>query len=470
MKLLEKVRHLQGIKGTNAKISFLEENRADASLTSFLSLTYEPTISYYLTPDKNAHTGVTDGADIDALLAEMKYTLAGRVKTGGAAKAYYQELLARTNADGRAIIDTVLNRDVKAGIAETSVNKVWPGLITAVPYMRCTLPGPAKVQEWPWGTEEFYAYSQLKADGMYANVNVENGRATITSRNGSVFLNGPWMEAIARQAIQAAVNITADYSPSYQFHGELLVKKDGKVMARKDGNGVMNSILQSGDMPEGGYTVVFAAWDAIPLPYAVAGGRLSTPYKTRFEGLKAAVELSADKETMYVLETRVVKTWQEAVDHFVDATTRGEEGTILKRHDAQWMDGDSREQVKMKISFPVDLVIKGFNPGNANGKHASTFGSIRGETREEEGVAPLVVGVSGMTDAVRREIHANRDNYMDMVMTVMSNAVIKARDGTYSLFLPRLVEVRRDKKVADSVAEVLEQFDAAMAGKKIAKP
>lgn len=469
MKLYEQLRQLQDTKGTNAKIAFLAENKGDTDLSAFLSLTYEPTITYYFTPDKKAKTGVVDGADLPALLVEMKNTLAERVKTGGAAKAYYQELLARTNAEGRVIIDTVLNRDIKAGIAESSVNKVWPGLVTAIPYMRCTLPGPAKVKEWQWQDPNFYAYSQLKADGMYANISVERGTVNITSRNGSVFLNGAWSDAICRQAEHIASAITPDFSPSYQLHGELLVVKDGRAMSRKDGNGVMNSVLQSGEMPAGDYKVVFACWDAIPLAFAVAGGRYSVPYKSRFEGLKAAVAV-ASTESIYCLETKVVRSLAEAVDHFVDATGRGEEGTVLKRWDAQWMDGDSREQVKMKVSFSVDLVITGFNPGDSNGKHANTFGSIKGETREEPGIAPLVVGVSGMTDAVRREIHANRDAYSGMIMTVESNAVIQARDGTYSLFLPRLIEVRRDKKTADSVAEAIEQFDAAMAGKKAVQP
>lgn len=468
MKLHDQLRHLQGLKGSNAKIAWLQENKEDAELRRLMALTYEPTVSYYFTPDKAAHTGITDGADIHSLLNEMAGMLGGRVKTGGAAKAYYQELLARTNAEGRAIIDAVLNRDVKAGIAETSVNKVWPGLVTQVPYMRCALPGPAKVKEWPWHDDAFFAYSQLKADGMYANISVDGNSTVLSSRNGQVFLNGPWMEAIGEQAKVIAQAISTDYSPSYQLHGEFLVRRDGKVLPRKDGNGIMNSVLQSGVMPGDDLEVVYAMWDAIPLAYAKAGGRWSQPYSQRFEGVKAAVANSGGA-AIYCLETKVVRSWDEAVAHFVDATTRGEEGTVLKRHDAQWMDGDSREQVKMKVSFKVDLVITGFNPGNANGRHASTFGSIQGETRAEEGITPLSVGVSGMSDAVRREIHANRDVYHGAVMTVESNAVVTARDGTHSLFLPRLVEVRRDKKAADTVAEVVEQFEAAMTGRQVVK-
>ncbi len=134
------------------------------------------------------------------------------------------------------------------------------------------------------------------------------------------------------------------------------------------------------------------------------------------------------------------------------------------------MDGDSREQVKMKVSFQVDLKIVGFNPGDPNGKHAATFGSLQCETDElGTTVAPLAVGVSGISDKMRKEISENRDNYRGKVVTVESNAVIMARGGTYSLFLPRLIEVRTDKLLADTLAHVKAQFDAAMAGKAVVK-
>lgn len=473
MNTADKIRHLQGLQGANAKLAFLQENRDDAALRQVLQLAYEPTISYYLTPDKKAHTGVTADADISVLLEDMRYTLGDRVKTGGAAKAYYQELLGRTDATGRFLIDAVLNRDVKAGIAETTINKVWPGLVTQIPYMRCTLPAVAKVQQWQWrkagDTEGFFAYSQVKADGMYANVNVEGERVTITSRNGSVFLSGVWSQNIARSAVAAAAHITGDSRPFYQFHGELLVKKDGKLLPRKDGNGIMNSVLQSGDAPDGGYEVVFVCWDAIPLSAAVSGGRWATPYQVRFTGLQKAVE-AFQSPAFTTVESRPVYTWKDAVDHFVEVTLRGEEGTILKRWDAQWMDGDSREQVKMKVSFQVDLKIVGFNSGDPNGKHAATFGSLQCETDElGTTVVPLAVGVSGMSDKMRKEISDNRDNYKGKVVTVESNAVIMARDGTYSLFLPRLIEVRNDKLLADNLAHVKAQFEAAVAGKAVVK-
>lgn len=476
MNTADKIRHLQGLQGANAKLAFLQENREDDALRQVLRLAYEPTFSYYLTPDKKAHTGVTADADVSILLEDMRYTLGDRVKTGGAAKAYYQELLGRTDATGRFLIDAVLNRDVKAGIAETTINKVWPGLVTQIPYMRCTLPAVAKVQQWQWQkageTEGFFAYSQVKADGMYANVNVGGERVTITSRNGSVFLSGVWSQNIARSALAAAAQITGDSLPFYQFHGELLVKKDGKLLSRKDGNGVMNSVLQSGDAPDSSYEVVFVCWDAIPMSAAVSGGRWATPYQVRYQNLATALEIVAAKggTGVTIVETRVVTTWAEAVEHFVEMTLRGEEGTILKRWDAQWMDGDSREQVKMKVSFQVDLKIVGFNPGDPNGKHAATFGSLQCETDElGTTVAPLAVGVSGISDKMRKEISENRDNYRGKVVTVESNAVIMARGGTYSLFLPRLIEVRTDKLLADTLAHVKAQFDAAMAGKAVVK-
>ena len=476
MNITEKILRLRTIQGSNAKLAFLQEHRGDELLRKVMYLAYEPTVSYYLTPDAKAVDGVSqDIGDVDALLTALHVNLATRAKTGNAAKTFYQELLARTNVDGRVIIDAVLNRDVKAGIAATSVNKVWPGLVTQVPYMRCSLPAVAKITSWPWAAQPdpahtFHAYSQIKADGMYANVVTSGDALQVTSRQGSVFLDGPWFDAI-REVLAAAGTwlVVNGGGSAFTFQGEMLVMRGGKVLSRKEGNGILNSLLISGEMPSD-CQVVFVCWDVIPSGAAVSGGRWTVPYGTRLETLAKSLEATTgDTDAVKIVETRVITTWQEAVDHFADAIARGEEGTIVKRHDAQWMDGDSREQVKMKVDFPVDLKIVGFNPGDPNGKHASTFGSLQCESVETDGGEPLRTGVSGMKDEMRRHIHANRDYYLGKIATVKSNAVITDKTGGYSLYLPRLQEIREDKTTADSLADCIAQFEAALQGKAFAK-
>lgn len=448
------VQSLRETKGSNAKLDLLRQHAGRDDLKRLMQLIYEPTINYFLTPVKTAMwtLGATGGMqDIEALCE----TLASRQKTGNAARAAYVETAARLDAGAFDLLVAIFDRDIRAGIAETSVNKIWPDLITIIPYMRCSLPKESKITEWGWGESGFEAYSQIKADGMFANVNVRAGQLEVTSRNGTTFIDGPWFDDIREAAVKTATRISGD-APR-QFHGELLVKHKGKVMPREAGNGILNSFLKTGEAPGADYTVVYVAWDTIPLESAVSGGAVAVSYAERYGSLVDGVR-AVTTGAFSVVETRVITTYAQAVDHFTEATQRGEEGTVVKHWNCPWEDGTSRFQVKMKVSFQVDLKIVGFNPGN--GKNAKTFGSLQCESEDGR----LQVGVSGMSDAMRALLNAEREFHTGKIVTVEANAVMST-NGVYSLFLPRLIEVRSDKRVADSIAKILDAFEDARMGR-----
>ena len=148
---------------------------------------------------------------------------------------------------------------------------------------------------------------------------------------------------------------------------------------------------------------------------------------------------------------------KEAYAHYFELVKKGFEGTIIKEPQGVWADGTSKEQVKLKVEFEVDLEITGFNAGN--GKNAATFGSIECKTSDKK----LAVNVPGFTDSERLRIHKIRNQLLGTIMTVKANSIMPpAASGVYSLFLPRFAEFRDDKRVADSLARVQEQFDAVI--------
>lgn len=467
MKPSEAIAALRATKGTNAKLAFLAENSDNEELREVVYATYEPTISYFVSPETMAKAGAKagripgDGEDPSVVIPALLKQLSGRELTGHAARDAYIAAAARLDAGGFDLLATIVGGDLKAGIAVTGLNKVWPGLITDVPYMRCCTLAASKLPEWEWGSADFVAYSQIKADGMYANVNFTSGMMQVSSRAGSIFMDGPWFDAIRQDCLAVARKLRGVPTPSVQFHGEMLVYMNGALLPRAKGNGVLNSILKTGENPGAEYRVAYVVWDQIPMEAAKAGGRFETPYAQRFGELEEAIKLTGAM-AVKLIETRVVKTYADAATHFIEAVKRGEEGTIVKRWDLVWEDGDSMDQVKMKISFMVDLVIKGFNPGK--GKNAALFGSLQCESS----CGQLKVGVSGMSDETRKQLSANREYYTDKVAVVEGNDILLT-DGVYSIFLPRLEEVRIDKYDADDLAACLAQLESAKNGEAIMK-
>jgi DNA ligase 1 len=454
MSLLDQISALQTAKGKE-KLTLLQDWRGDEVLKNYLYRVYEPTLSYFFKPLKGATAGVTERLHPDfsdgMVLGAISHFLTLR---GHAARDMYLELVEAMDEPTKKLFDYILHRDVKAGIAASTINKVWPGLITDVPYMRCATVEKGKPSAWPWGKDGFSAVAQLKADGMYANICVAEGVANgITSRNGNRFPQGPWCEPILSDLRVAEARRAAPHV----YNGELVVFKDGKPLPRQIGNGILNSLLNEGEWTgEDGMVVRFLAWDSLPLSEYNAGTRYKTPYKERLEALLDAVCLG---RYVSVIESKVVTTYEEALEDFMTRLAAGEEGTVLKRGDAIWMDGDSMEQVKMKVEFDCDLRVTGLNPGDPNGRHANTFGSLQCESA----CGKLAVGVSGMKDDLRKKISDNPGNYLGAIVRVTANDVMPpdAKTGISSLFLPRLDEFRSDKSNADDLDSILAALASA---------
>jgi ATP-dependent DNA ligase len=91
------------------------------------------------------------------------------------------------------------------------------------------------------------------------------------------------------------------------------------------------------------------------------------------------------------------------------------------------------------------MKVTGFLEGNE--KFADNLGAILCES--SEGSVQVKVG-SGLSDEDRKTIWENKDAYIGKFIEIESNGVILAEDGTYSLFLPRFIEVREDKTEADT--------------------
>jgi DNA ligase-1 len=130
---------------------------------------------------------------------------------------------------------------------------------------------------------------------------------------------------------------------------------------------------------------------------------------------------------------------------------RGEEGTIIKNFDHVWEDKRSKGLVKMKAEKDCDLEVIGFNPGK--GKNLGLIGSIICTSADNK----VEVSISGLTDALRKEITDNQADWIGRIVEVKYNERISSRTRTDvdSLFLPRFVELREDKDAANNSAEIL---------------
>jgi len=379
-----------------------------------------------------------------------------RESTGGNAAALIEFYMDKaTNEEWNGWYRKILIKDLGSGFSESTVNKAVKGTnkgyeIPVTPYMRCSLPEGSNMEEWDYSEG---VYSQIKADGMFAYVNVsKDGFVQITSRGGTV---------MPQDVLGIEVAAAATLKHGTSTHGELTIYRNGVMLERQIGNGILNSVSKGGSLGEG-EIVVFDCWDQIPLEAFVPKGKYNVPYHERYGHLNLQL-LAKESDQLKMIETKIVYSPDEALAHYRDARQRKLEGTVCKSRNAIWKDGTSKDQVKQKEVIDVELEVVGFTAGK--NKFAHLFGSLTCQSS----CGLLEVNASGIPDDLRNEIHNNRPEWMNKIVTIRSNGIMYSTKAgkKHSLFLPRLIEARDDKTVADSFAQIEAQFAAAIETEKV---
>jgi DNA ligase-1 len=439
--------------GKLAKEAFLRAQESNLILQEFLRVCYEQKVNLFM---KKIRFDLLNEDDVSAevrftfeLLNTIVDSLSNRRKRGNAAKSWIANIHASLQEPWeKELLELLIARDVKAGFSESTINKVWPGLVTDVPYMRCCLPKDAKLKNWNWSNG---VYSQIKADGMFENVDHhEDGTVTMMSRAGTPMPLDFFADIVAE--------VKAKVPRGYRLNGELLMLKDGVVLPRQIGNGHFNSIVNEGELDarDENLVPIYDAWDMIPLSEAKPKNKYKVRYEDRFAKLTKCLD---EAQFVKPIEYKIVYSIQEAYDHYKYALERGLEGTVIKHPDAIWEDTTSKFQVKLKLEAECEMEITEFTPGN--GKNAKLFGSVMLKSKCGQVIAKCG---SGIDDKLRKEMNAIKDQLIGKIITVKSNFLTppSGNKTTHSLFLPIFIEIRYDKNEADDLDKIKAQFEAAI--------
>jgi DNA ligase-1 len=417
--MLEVIDAIAATPGTLDKVALLAQHNCE-ELRRVLVAAYDTRLRYYIIdPEMPSGAGIHDlGDDTWCLLAKLSNRQAGR-------KELLEHMMG-LNPSAQELLRRVINKDLRADIGDSLINRAIPGLIYQPTYMRCSTVNEVDLRLWPWTSGVF---SQEKLDGMFVNIDYLGDAVVLHTRQGHVFDSAYFKELIN--------DIKGVLKEGVQYHGELMLEPivGGPFMARKTSNGIFNSCLKKGTGIPEGYRPVAILWDIKDS---------SMFYLDRYNFVKELCEKTTLK-TIRLVPTKMAASHAEALEHFKEITAAGGEGSVVKKAYFLWRDGTSRDQVKLKKEATCELRVTGYKPGK--GAFAATFGSL--ECISEEG--DLVVNVSGFTEAERQMIWNNIDDYMFNVITVKFESVSQDKKGKYSLSQPRFEELRLDKDDADTL-------------------
>ena len=440
MSLYQQISELLATQGNNAKIEVIQKFKGDALFIDYLSMMYSPRLNFYI--QKYNMPDVDGNDDFGNAHLDMMQEFYNREVTGNAAITRMDEIASSLNSEGKLLLGYLIDRGLRGGIGIRMINKamgcefIWDA---DSHYMRCSLPSDKISAKIDWSN----MVSQPKLDGGYYEVGSSIG---IRTRAGNTF--HPDCAPIDKSIVESIDGI---------LMGEIVIYENGNPLPRKISNGMMNSLMQ-GTPLEPQYQPIYHVWDW----KETDGKQCDINYVTR---LNKVQEIVKDfRPSIVVVQSYNVRDMKHAIELAANEIAQGGEGTVIKSLSMKWKSGTSKEQIKIKTNCDVDLKAVELVPGDANGKHADTFGSVRCVSSDGR----LAVNVSGLSDALRLQIFENPDIIIGKVVTITFNDITTSRTSgdEASLFLPRFgkksmteIIIRDDKTEADSLDRIYEIFE-----------
>jgi len=417
---------LDSLAATSSRLdkeSILKKESNNELLKRVFRIALDPMLNFYVLkiPEYNieAHP---NKIELDAAINAIVDNLPTRKVTGHAAIQFLINILEQLSADDAVVIERIIGRDLRCGVSEKTVNRVWGK--NFVQTFGVMLAGPdCKNIVYP-------AYAQIKIDGCRVHL-TWNGHSVIAmSRQGEeIEIHNVFDATFAKLNLPAGITLD----------GELLCcEENGKPMERKKGNGLINKAIRGTGTKEEAQSFFATLWDIVDTSGTV-------PYSARFENLSSLVAKLDKSDKIALVESKVVYSPDEADEMFQKALSAGEEGLIMKNLNGKWEAKRSNSLGKMKAVESATLKIVDWIEGT--GKYKDKLGAIVCESADGK----LRVGVgSGFTD---REREMSPDDMIGRLAEVKYNAKIANKNSPdmQSLFLPRWAGFREDKKVADTV-------------------
>lgn len=444
------VKALQAASGNNDKLAILEANKDNKLFEAYMQAVYDVGINYYVTKLPAHCAKLAPGAwPLDfPELEDLHINLVRKGIRGKVAQSYIGDLYGGLDKEGQELLKYIFDRSIGAKVGDSMVLKTWPDLYFIPSYMRCSSMDDkikAHYAKLP------YFFVQTKRDGSFAYLrrNIDHSADAIT-RQGNTYPH--WFSE------RMALGIT----PGTALVGEMEVYESGKLMSRKDGNGVLNSVQQGEDEAAfAQYEFRYVAWDSLSLG-EFKEGYSPVPYEARLNELKSMLSSNTPPHVELIL-THTVTSVVDANAIHIDHTKRGLEGTVWKDPNGIWKDTSSgtKYAVKNKVVFEAEYEIVDYYEGE--GKDAGKLGGITVKTK----CGKLVNNCgSGFSSKQREEFWLTREELIGKIVTLEANDITTARNkDTVALSLPIFIEIRTDKTEADTLERVYEQLEAAKYGR-----
>jgi DNA ligase-1 len=409
------IQKLESDNSSLFKQSVIKDNLDNVDFIEGAKMALDPLVTFGV---KQVPFSETDGPGVDDIEVGMVFVkLIKRTLTGHAARDAIQELCDKaTNEQWNDWYRRILIKDLRCGTGAKLINKVQADTI---PLFGCMLAHDGAKHPKKIAGE---CYVEYKYDGVRVIAIVQNGSATLHSRNGKLLENFPHIEEALSKP---------------EFEGLVF---DGEVMS-EDFQTLMKQVhRKEGAQTEDSYLAVF---DMLTLDEFNAGGTS----KNAIERRQRIVNLSDlfTYRIQLVDATLIDMDSDEGQVKFNNmnklALDEGYEGLMIKPVSEGYKCKRSHAWLKIKPFIEVTLKVIDLEEGT--GKNEGLLGALVVEGEDDGKFFQLNVG-SGLTDENREQIWANKDSVIGQLVEIRADAATQSQDAedTWSLRFPRFKTFR----------------------------
>lgn len=448
------------------KEEILAAHKDNPVFLKVLHMALAPQYVYFMkdVPERVVDNGyfATDQEPLQLLTAlqMIEDDISTRKKTGDEARRFVQDILGRVTDADADILERVIKKNLKVGVSVKTVNKAFGHEeIYESPYQRCS-----SANEKNFARITYPALCQLKLDGLFINVIVDNDEVTLITRQTKT------IKIPSTHHLYHTLKNMIDNGNVVLGEMLILDVDNGRYFDREASNGIVNSSEFVNYLDN----VRIICWDMISIQaFRARKDANKTPYNERFDALQQKIGNDLNLP-IRVVDTLVVNSLEEAQTYFMDMLSQGQEGCVLKNLKGVWADNTSTDMVKMKDVREADLRVTGYSDAEKGSKYEGGIGSLIAQTECGE----CLVRISGMTDRQRgiQTVYDDNGNitgyepipgfdleqYNDKIVAMKFNGITQDKEtGLYSLYLPRTINdvagnilFREDKTYADTLEEL----------------
>lgn len=355
---------------------------------------------------------------------ELLDNLHNRKITGNSAINAVTNTLSMFIEETAKYLVRVINKNFKAGFSETTVNKIYPGL---VPIYEVMLAFPVD-ESFDWST--WPKLLQIKYDGLRSNAP--------TTKNGTKYISRSGKDATHLEGL-----FDEEFAKIREYFGHDIMP-DGEAMGA-DFQESMNA--KAKDNKTAKENQIFYIFDLMSMEEW--NNQKCVAYQMERTNMIKNICKRLGLKKIVPAYGQMACNRKEAEAFYEEALALGHEGIMIKDCNGYYEWKRSENWWKWKPTETFDGIITGFKEGTKGSKNEGSLGAILVEGETETGVKwSASVGTGFKPDKkLRDEIWNNKNKYIGINVEIKGDPKLSLAEGSniHSVRWPRFKKFRFDK-------------------------